>query len=187
MTSFYSEEELAQLGLKSYGSNVLISRFASIYSPHTIEIGSNVRIDDFCILSGKISIGNYIHIAAYVGLFAGKAGIKMEDYSAVSSRSVIYAESDDYDGNYFTNPMLPSNFRNVYGGEVVLEKHVIIGSGTTILPQVTIKEGCAVGSMSLVVKNLDSWGIYVGIPCKRIKERNRSLLELEREFSGNQI
>lgn len=48
--SFYSRDELAGLGLKSYGENVLISRFARFYSPGTIEIGSHVRIDDFCIL-----------------------------------------------------------------------------------------------------------------------------------------
>ena len=68
MTSFYSEEELAQLGLKSYGSNVLISRFASIYSPQNISIGNNVGIDDFCIRSGNISIGNCCHISAYCSL-----------------------------------------------------------------------------------------------------------------------
>ena len=119
MNSFYTEEELKKIGLKSFGKNVLISRFASIYSPQTIEIGSNVRVDDFCILSGKIKIGNFVHISAYTGLFAGNAGIRMEDYSTISSRSVIYAESDDYSGEYLTNPMLPMDFRGVYGGEVV--------------------------------------------------------------------
>lgn len=50
MTSFYSEEELRSIGLKSYGKNVLISRFARIYGAESISIGNNVRIDDFCIL-----------------------------------------------------------------------------------------------------------------------------------------
>lgn len=31
-TSFYTEEELATLGLKSYGKDVKISRFARIFS-----------------------------------------------------------------------------------------------------------------------------------------------------------
>lgn len=55
-TSFYTHDELAEIGFKSCGKNVLISRKASIYSPAKIEIGDNVRIDDFCILSGVIFI-----------------------------------------------------------------------------------------------------------------------------------
>lgn len=80
-TSFYSEEELKEIGLKSYGKNVLISRNATIYGADKISIGDNVRIDDFCILSGNISLGSYIHIAAYCGLFGGDAGIIMEDFT----------------------------------------------------------------------------------------------------------
>ena len=63
-TSFYNEEELKEIGLKVYGKNVLISRNATIYGADKISIGDNVRIDDFCILSGNISLGSYIHIAA---------------------------------------------------------------------------------------------------------------------------
>jgi len=54
MNSFYTEDELKEIGLKSYGHNVLISRKANLYSVSEISIGNNVRIDDFCILSGKI-------------------------------------------------------------------------------------------------------------------------------------
>lgn len=181
-TNFYSEEELKEIGLKAYGKNVLISRNATIYGADKINIGDNVRIDDFCILSGNISLGSYIHIAAYCGLFGGEAGIIMEDYTAISSRCAVYAASDDYSGAALTNPMLPDKFRNVIEGAVTIKKHSIIGTGSSILPNVTIGEGCSVGSMSLVSKSIDAWGIYVGIPCKRIKERKKDLLELEKEF-----
>ena len=154
-TSFYNEEELKEIGLKVYGKNVLISRNATIYGADKISIGDNVRIDDFCILSGNISLGSYIHIAAYCGLFGGEA---------------------------LTNPMLPDKFRNVTEGTVTIKKHSIVGTGSSILPNVTIGEGCSVGSMSLVSKSIDDWGIYAGIPCKRIKERKKDLLALEKEF-----
>ena len=62
MNTFYSENELQKLGIKSYGKNVLIGRNAILYSPESLEIGHDVRIDDFCILSGKITLGSYIHI-----------------------------------------------------------------------------------------------------------------------------
>ncbi len=180
MNSFYTNEELAQLGFQSIGENVLISRKASIYGAQNMSIGSNVRIDDFCILSGKIVLGNYIHIAAYVALFGGSEGIFMEDFSGISSRCAVYAVSDDYSGNFMTNPTVPDACRNVCGGPVVLGKHALVGSGCTILPNVTIGEGTAVGSMSLINKSLEPWGLYTGIPCKRMKERSRELLKFEK-------
>lgn len=175
-TSFYSPEELAQIGLKSYGKNVQLSRKASIYGASHISIGDNVRIDDFCILSGKIDLGNHVHIAAYAALFGGKTGIQVDDFSGISSRCAVYAESDDYSGNYLTNPTIPEKYLNIISGKVRLEKHTLIGTGSTILPGVTIGEGTAVGSMSLINKSLDKWGIYVGIPCKYMKARSKKLL-----------
>lgn len=182
MESFYSTEELEQLGLKKYGTNVLISKKASLYGTESISIGNDVRIDDFCILSGKIELQNNIHIAAYSALFAGEKEIVMKDYTCLSSRCVIYAKTDDFSGEALTNPMIPDKYRKVTEGKVTLERHVLIGTGTTILPSVLIGEGTAVGSMSLVNRSLEPWGIYVGCPCKRIKERKRNLLEIEKRM-----
>ena len=182
-TSFYSEEELQELGLRRVGKNVFISKKTSIYGAEYISIGNNVRIDDYCILSGNITLGNYIHVAAFSALFGGKAGIVMKDYSGLSSRCVLYAESDDYSGNYLTNPTVNEEYVHRIAGRVVLNKHVIVGTGTSIMPAVEIGEGSAVGSMSLVNESLKAWGIYVGIPCKRIKDRSKRLLDLEQKFS----
>ena len=182
MNSFYDEEELKTIGFKSVGSNVLISRKSSIYNPANISIGDNVRIDDFCVLSGKITIGDYVHIATACLLFGGHTGIIIEDYTGISSRSAIYAESDDYTGEAMTNPTIPYKFRMVTGGLVTLKKHSVIGTGCTILPNVTIGEGCSIGSMSLVIRDLEDWGIYIGIPCKRIRDRSKNLLLLEKKL-----
>lgn len=184
MSSFYNEEELKNIGFKSIGNNVLISRNACFYGVKNITIGNNVRIDDFCILSGNIELGNYIHISAATLLFGGKNGIDIKDYSSVSSRCVIYADTDDYSGSAMANPMVPDECRNVQGGKVILEKHSLIGTGCTILPNVVIGEGVSVGAMSLINKSLNEWGIYIGIPCKKIKERKKDLLELERKING---
>ncbi|WP_448377131.1 hypothetical protein [Fervidobacterium sp.] len=181
-TSFYTREELEQIGFLKIGKNVLISRKASIYAPEMIEIGDNVRIDDFCILSGKIRIGNYVHIAAGCYLFGGEYGIEMEDFSGLSSRVVIYAVTDDYTGKYLTIPTVPREYRNVIGGRVHLGKHVIVGTGATILPGVTIGEGAAIGAMSLVNKDVPPWQIVMGIPAIKISDRRKDLLELEKHY-----
>ena len=187
MSSFYSREELKEIGFQSIGEDVNISRKTSIYGAQNISIGDHVRIDDFSIISGNIKIGNYVHIAAAVCLFAGNAGIKLADFVGVSSRSAIYAESDDYSGEVLTNPMVPVEYKHIISGKVVLEKHVLVGTGSTILPGVTIHEGTSVGSMSLVNQSLEPWGMYVGIPCRRIRDRKKDLLEKERKFLEDSV
>lgn len=175
--AFLTDDQLASLGLKSYGTNVLISDKASIYSPELITVGSNVRIDDFCILSGEITLGNFIHIGAYSALY-GKLGIVMEDFTGLSPRCTIFSTSDDFSGDYLVSPMVPAEYSNVSGGLVKISKFSQIGAGTIILPNVIIEQGVAVGTMSLVKQSLNEWGIYAGIPVTRIGERNKNCKEL---------
>lgn len=175
---FLTKEELKALGLKAYGENVLISRDAKLFSCEKISLGNNVRIDAFCILSGEINIGNYVHIAAGTYLYAGDAGIEMQDYSCLSSRCAAYAITDDYSGNYMTNSTVDDKYKNIIKGKVIIGKHSVVGTGSTILPGVKIGEGCSFGAMSLINKSTEPWGIYVGIPCKRIKDRSNILLNL---------
>ena len=182
MNSFYSEEELKQIGFNSIGENVLISRYARIYGAENIKIGNNVRIDDFCVLSGNIVIESCVHIAAACLLFGGKSGIVLKDFSGLSSRCAVYADSDDYSGEAMTNPTIPDKYRKIEGAPVVFEKHSIVGSGCTILPGVVLGEGASVGSMALVSKSLEPWSINVGMPCRKIKDRSKKILELEKEF-----
>jgi len=179
--SFLSAEELQSLGLKSYGKNVLISRKASIYGAQTMNIGDHVRIDDFCILSGKINIGSYVHISAYTALY-GKSGIDIADFVTISGRVLVYSENDDYSGEFMTNPMLPEGYTNVNGAKVIFEKHSIVASGSIVLPGVIFGDGSCAGAMSLVKNNLEPWTIYAGVPAIRKKERKKNILELEQQL-----
>jgi len=175
MTSFYTEKELFELGLKKVGKNVLISRKCSIYSPEKISIGDNVRIDDFCILSGEITLRSNIHIAAFCALYGAK-GIEMEDYTGLSPRTTIFSAVDDFSGDYLISPMVPAQYTNVTGGLVLIKRYTQIGAGCMIFPNLVINEGVAVGAMSLVTKDLEEWGIYAGVPAKRLKDRKKGLL-----------
>ena len=182
--SFYTSEELAQIGLRSYGDNTLISRKSSIYGAERISLGSNVRIDDFCVLSagdGGISIGRNVHIAIMSSII-GKGSIEIQDFCNLSSRVSVYSSSDDYSGEYMTNPTVPAKFTNVDNRGVVLGRHVIIGSGSVILPGVIVGENTAVGALSLVTKSIGPNGIYAGKPLKRIKDRGTRLLVLEKNY-----
>lgn len=181
MSSFYSEQELQELGLKSYGKNVLISRKCSIYGAQNIEIGNHVRIDDFCMLSGKIKIGNYVHISAYNALYAAN-GIEISDYCGISPRCTLFSASDDFSGEYMISPMVPAELTSVTGGPIKLEKFVQIGACSMIMPNITLGEGAVLGSMSLAKSSIPAWKIYAGTPAKEIKDRKKNILELVKKI-----
>lgn len=182
----YSSEELKNLGLKEYGENVLISKDSKIYSPHKIVIGNNVRIDDFCVLSGEIAIGSNVHLAVGVQLAAGAGKITLKDFAGIAFNSVLTASSDDYSGRSITGPTVPDKYKKTkVEGDIVIGKHVIIGTSCVILPNVNIGDGSAVGALSLVSKSLDPWGIYLGVPAKKIKNRMKDILELEKDYKAS--
>jgi galactoside O-acetyltransferase len=181
---FLTETELEKVGFKKIGKNVLISDKCSIYNAKNIEIGSNVRIDDFVILSageGGIRIGSHIHIACYASLIGG-GEIIVEDFSQVSSRVTILSSSDDFSGDFLVGPCISSEFTNVKSKKVILKKHSVIGTGSTILPGVTLHEGAAVGAMSLVKNDIDEYTIFFGVPAKKQKNRSKKILDLENNF-----
>lgn len=183
-SKYLTEDDLYDFGFKSIGENVRISSDARIYGQENISIGSDVRIDDFCILSavnGFIDIGNYVFIARSSHL-SGFYGITLNDFSSMAANTVIYSASDDYSGEYLTAQAIPQEYTSHIGGPVEVGKHVIIGSSSTIIGPCNIGEGCSIGAMALVHKDLQSWGVYVGVPCVRLKERKKGLLELEKKF-----
>lgn len=183
--SFYTQKELQDLGFKFVGENVLVSRKASIYGIQNISIGDNSRIDDFCVLSssdnGEIKIGKNVHIAVYSSLI-GQEIIELDDFSNISSRVSIYSSSDDFSGEWMTNPTVDSEFTNVISKPVILNKHVIIGSGAIILPGVTLGVGVAVGALSLVTKTFEPNVLVFGCPAKIIKKRNERYAIFEKEY-----
>jgi galactoside O-acetyltransferase len=173
--SFYSAEEVKSLGFRSVGENVFISRFASFYDAEEMEIGDHVRIDDFCILSGEIKLGNFIHISAHTSLYA-RHGIEMEDYTGLSPKCVIFSATDDFSGEYMIGPLIDPKYTNLIAGRVLIKRYSQLGSNCIVLPRITIGEGVAVGAMSLITANLEPWMIYGGVPAKFIKERSRGML-----------
>lgn len=178
--SYYDENELAQIGFAAIGIEVKVSRRASIYGAPRIAIGDRSRIDDFCVLSaGKdgIVIGRHVHIAAMCTLI-GAAEIRFDDYSGLSSRVSIYSSSDDYSGAAMTNPTVPPEYLKLISKPVYIGRHVIVGSGSVILPGTTIHEGAALGSLSLARGELEGFAIHAGVPARRICERKRDFLEM---------
>ncbi len=177
-TSFFSRDELLSLGFRSVGLDVRVSRKASFYGAGGMTLGDHVRIDDFCILSGRVAVGSHVHVSAYVALY-GAEGIVLEDHTGVSPRTTVFSAMDDFGGDWLVGPMNPAGTTHVEGGEVRLCRYSQLGAHCVVFPGVTVGEGTVVGAMTLVNRSLDAWGVYVGCPARRLRDRSRGLLRFE--------
>lgn len=183
---FYTEDQLKQVGFKSYGKNVLISNKVSIYSPHNIEIGDNVRIDDYCVISASksLKIGKYVHIGCFTSII-GAGSIAIGDYCGISARVSIFSSNDDYTGLYMTNPMVPKQFTRVSHEPVLIKKHSIVGAGSVILPNTVVNEGVSIGSLSLINGEYESYSAYSGNPATKVGKRQKRFLKYEKLIGTN--
>lgn len=180
--AYLTEQQLLNMGFKSLGKNVKISDKASIYNCDQIEIGDHSRIDDFCVISGCIKIGQYCHVTPMCLLAGGEFGLELQDFVTLAYGVKIFTQSDDYSGKTMTNSLIPKKYKNEFKSSVLLEKFVIVGANATIMPNVVIKIGCSIGAMTLVLESTTPWGIYVGVPARRIRDRSQKMLMFVESF-----
>jgi acetyltransferase-like isoleucine patch superfamily enzyme len=146
--------------------------FTKIVGIENIEFGHDIIIDDFVFIYAKkrMKIGNYVHIACFVSLLGGDE-FGMGDFSWISSGSRIFTGSDDLTAWGFGNPTIDEQYRNVKRAPIMLGRFACIGANSVVLPGVTIGEGAAVGACSVVSRDLEPWGVYIGN--KRIGDRDQ--------------
>jgi maltose O-acetyltransferase len=113
-----------------------------------LSIGANsgVGTGSTLHLQGKISIGNDVMIGQELIIHTSNHG--MENNGIPMCRQL-------------------SKIKGVTIGD-----NVWIGSRVTILPGVNVGNGVVIGAGSIVTKNLESNGVYVGNPAKLIKKRS---------------
>jgi len=180
--AFLTGEQLAAAGFKKLGRNVKISDKAVIYNPGETEIGDHSRIDDFCVVSGKITIGRNVHVAVFCNLAGGSEGITLDDFSGLAYGCQVFSQSDDYTGATLTNPTVPARFKNERKAAVRIGRHCIVGTSSLVFPGVHLGDGCSVGALAMVTKSTEPWGVYTGAPARRLKDRKRDLLALEKAY-----
>ena len=176
--AYLTEEALRDVGFKQLGVGVQLSDKASFYGVEHQVIGDHVRVDDFCVVSGSVTLGRYVHLAVQTHLEGGTAGVTFGDFSGAAFACQIFAQSDDYSGEWLGGPLGPTEYRNVDQRPIKIGRYVMIGTMCAVLPGVTIAEGCAFSAMSLVNADTDEWGMYGGIPARRFKERSRGVVDL---------
>ncbi len=159
--------------MNKYGiEGVKTFEFTKIIGIENIDFGKNIIIDDFTLIYAKapMKIGNYVHIASFASITGG-AELTVGDFVAISQGCRILTGTDDFVDWGFGNSTIPEKYRNTKRKPVKLGKFSIIGANSVVLPGITIGEGATVGAGSVVTKDLEPWGVYIGN--KRIRERNK--------------
>lgn len=169
---------------KLIGKDVKIFTPISIIRPQNISIGSHVIIGDYSVINGgdEMIIGNHVHLSANISIIGG-GYTHIEDFVNIGYGSRLIVGTDLAGGRGLCNPTVPEKYRATMRGYITMRKHSILGANVVVHPDVEIGEGAVVGSLSVVTKNLEPWGIYMGRPVIRVKDRPKeTILRMEREL-----
>ncbi|HTI11067.1 MAG TPA: hypothetical protein VL832_20995 [Puia sp.] len=187
MQGYFSADELLEFNFAKLGRNIRISRTTTIYNCQHVEIGDNVRIDNFCTiaLSGqaKLIIDDYVHISAY-NFINGAADLHIQSFTTTAPYVGIFTSTDDYSGSYLTGGVVPRELIGTVSKAVVIHKHCIIGTASTIMPGVNLQEGTAVAAHSFVKHSSERLAILGGVPAREIGKRKADFLALEKKING---
>jgi len=157
---------------KKIGEDVLIDRLARISRPELVEIGNHVGIDMGVYISVAAKIGDYIHIGPHVCIIGGcNAELIMEDFTGISAGSKLVVLGDDFTRG-MTNPLVPTKYRNLIGGKIIMRRFSLVGVNSVVLPNIEMGEGSVLGANSLLLEDAEPWTIYAGSPAKPIKKRD---------------
>ena len=112
-----------------------------------IRLGDNCEIGPYCVLwgAGGIEMGDNVHIGSHVNITAHEA---------------VHIDPEIVD------PMLPLVFKFE---PVVIEDHVIICSGTSIIPGVRIGHHSMIGAGAVVIDDIPPYSLAVGVPATVVK------------------
>ena len=131
-------------GIKIESSSRIMSDV--FFDTNNVSIGKNSFVNRFCQFhdggyNAQIVIGNEVMIAMNVNLCAISHDIGNANRRAGKS----------------------------YIKKIEIEDGCWVGANVVILPGVTIAKGCVIAAGSVVNKNTEQNGLYVGVPARRIK------------------
>jgi acetyltransferase-like isoleucine patch superfamily enzyme len=143
------------------GKNVRFSKFVNLYG---CSIGDNTRIGAFVEIQKNASVGASCKISSHTFICEG---VTIEDNVFVGHNVAFtndtYPRAVNPDGTLQTE----ADWKVEY---TVVKKGASIGSGCTILANLTIGEGAIVGAGSVVTKDVPPRTIAAGNPARVLRE-----------------
>ncbi len=158
--------------MQTFPPGVTAYASAKIFGIENITFGAPVLIDDFTFIVARapMILGDYVHIACFSAITGGDR-VEIGDFSAVSQGAKLLTGTDDFIDGGFGNSTVPATYRNASRAPISLGRFCIVGANAVVLPGVAIGEGSVVGANSVVTRDLEPWGVYIGN--RRHRERNR--------------
>jgi acetyltransferase-like isoleucine patch superfamily enzyme len=135
-----------------------------------ITIGEGTSIQPHAYLrsdDGIISIGRFCTVNPFCVLY-GQGGLTIGDYVRIATHTVIVPGNHNFDR---VDIPIAKQGNSMLG--IVIRDDVWIGAGVYVLDGVEIAEGCVIGAGSVVTKSTDPYGVYVGVPARKVKDRGR--------------
>lgn len=185
-----SDDQLQGLQLAGLGTNVQIGHSVKIIGAENITIGSNVVICDFTLIvaaQGFLDLHDHVYIGSHCYLGCA-GGITIKNFAGCATGCRLISQSEYYSGQYLPAAATLESAIDVsqYAPQdcrpIVFEKYTMLGANSVVLPGVVLKEGAAVGAMSLVTKSLVPWTVYFGSPARRLKRRKQRPIDLEQRY-----
>lgn len=174
---YMTETELMARGFVQVGKNTKISRKCSFYGCDG-WIGHDVRIDDFCIIKGRVTLHPFVHLAAYCMVSGAHAPVVLKDFVGVAARATILSGSDDYSADTLGNPCTPPDYTTIIKGPVTIGLGTMVGAHVVILPNVTIGEGASIGSGCVIARDVPNGGVVRMAP-PILKDRRRDHIRIK--------
>ena len=189
----FLRSKLFPLLLAECGQNVFFGSDVTFRHPHKIRIGSNVVIDDGCVLDAKgtsnagIVIGNGVFLGRHTIMNAKDGDIILEDGVNISAFCLIFSASRVTCGK---DTLIAAYTFIVGGGHEIgsTDKAIAdqerpsagvsighngwVGAGVSILDGVTLGRGVVIGANSVVTRDFDDFTVAAGSPATVLRVRD---------------
>lgn len=152
-----------------------VSKLADI-EPSTrgtmIEIGDGTVIDAFVKIkpvggAGDVRIGAHTYINSGCVIYSGN-GVTIGNNVLIAANCTVASTNHEFRRR--DQPILHQGFMPSRGG-IVVEDDVWIGANSVLVDGAVIRRGAVIGAGSVVVGELEAYGIFVGSPARLVRHR----------------
>lgn len=137
---------------QNIGTGTRVWQF-SVILPGAV-IGSDCNICAHTLIENDVILGNRVTVKSGVYIWDG---INIEDDVFIGPNVTFTNDKHPRSKQY------PVEFLRTY-----IQRGVSIGANATILPGITLGEGCTVGAGAVVTKNVEAYSIVIGNPAIKI-------------------
>jgi acetyltransferase-like isoleucine patch superfamily enzyme len=135
----------------------------------SVVIGDHCLIDEHVVFragsSGRITLGDHVSINPFT-ILHGQGTLSIGNNVRIASHCAIVS----FD-HVFEDRKAPIRTQGLSRKGVVIEDDVWIGAHATVLDGVHIAKGCVIAAGAVVTRSTKPFGVYAGVPARRIKER----------------